>query len=141
MGYLSGILAAVKDTTPVSINLASTATGGCTPYGYASSASNNAVNIKSSVATLCSLNVFNTTATIYYLRLYNLASAPTCSSATGFVKSIPIPASTSGAGAALDLGAFGEAYATGLGFCITAEGSSTGNTSAVTGLYLSASYK
>ena len=34
--------------------------------------------------------------TLYYLRLYDLQLAPTCSSATGFIRSIPIPASAIG---------------------------------------------
>jgi hypothetical protein len=82
----------------------------------------------------------NTTATIYYLRMYNASSAPTCSSGTGFVESIPIPASTSGAGFAF-LEPMGEAYTTGIGFCLTGGSSSTDNTNAAVGVFGTILYK
>lgn len=125
----------------VNANLTAATTGGCTPYGLASAATTNATNIKASVGTLCSLSVINTTATLYYLRLYNAASAPTCSSATNFVLTVPIPASATGAGVVVNTGSFGWAFSTGISFCLTGGGSSTDNTSAATGVYLAASYK
>jgi hypothetical protein len=74
----------------------------------------------------------NTTATIYYLRLYNLAAAPTCSSATGFVRSIPLLATQS---TVIDFGALPVIYSAGLGFCLTGGSSSTDNTAAAVGVY------
>jgi hypothetical protein len=59
-----------------------------------SAATNNATNCKASPGNLYGYEIYNTTTTTYYLRLYNTASAPTCSSATGFVRSIPIPAAS-----------------------------------------------
>lgn len=105
-----------------------------------SAATTNATNCKASAGTLYGYELVNTTATLYYLRLYNLATAPTCSSATGFIRSIPIPASASGAGLARDT-IVGASYGTGIGFCLTAGGASTDNTNAVTGIYVSLSYK
>jgi len=88
-------------------------------------------------------NTTNTTTTIYYLRMYNLASAPTCSSATGFVESIPIPP----AGAAGQAGGreriqnIGQAFTTGISYCITASSGSTANDAAAAGVFVTILYK
>jgi hypothetical protein len=113
--------------------------GGATPCYIPSAASTNSTNCKASAGTLYTVSAVNTTATLYYLRLYNSSSAPTCSSATGFIETIPIPASTTGAGVVRDV-SVGEAFGTGLGFCLTGGGSSTDNTNAATGVYLTLLY-
>ena len=120
------------------------ATSGGTSVCYLSSgASTNATNCKNAAGQLYGFDLINTTTTIYYLRLYNLSSSPTCSSATGFVRTIPVPP----AGAAGQAGGItrsipvGEAYGTGIGFCLTGGGSSTDNTNAATGVYVSLNYK
>lgn len=124
------------------VTLVASTTGGCTPSGLASTASTNSTSIKPNPGTFCGGIAINTTATIYYLRIYDLASGPTCSSATGFITSIPIPASTTGAGTLLNLGGtFGAAFVNGIAYCLTGGGSSTDNTNAATGVYLSYSYK
>lgn len=115
-------------------------TGGSTPCVLQSAATTNATSCKASAGTVYGYRVINTTATLYYLRMYNLAAAPTCSSATGFVETIPIAASTAGAGISY-ANAIGEAYGTGVAFCLTGGGSSTDNTSAATGVYVSILYK
>ena len=117
-----------------------TTSGGASVCYITSAASTNATSCKASAGQVYSYRVINTTATLYYLRMYNLASAPTCSSATGFVQTIPIPASTTGAGVASSI-AVGEAYSTGIGFCLTGGGSSTDNTNAATGVYITINYK
>ncbi len=117
-----------------------TTSGGTSVCYITSAASTNATNCKGSAGQVYSYHVINTTATLYYLRIYNLSSSPTCSSATGFVQTIPIPASANGAGVVIPL-AVGEAYGTGIGFCLTGGGSSTDNTNAATGLYVSINYK
>jgi hypothetical protein len=104
-----------------------------------SAASNNVTACKASPGNVYGFRFVNTTATIYYLRMYNLTSA-TCTSATGFVESIPIPASTSGAGFAF-LEPMGEAYSTGISFCFTGGSSSTDNTNAATGVFGTILYK
>lgn len=105
-----------------------------------SAASTNSTSVKGSAGQLYHIRAINTTATLYYLRLYNSSSAPTCSSATGFIETIPIPASATGAGVVID-SAIGFAYGTGIGFCLTGGGSSTDNTNAATGVYLTIGYK
>lgn len=128
------------NTTPWLMSHIPATSGGTSVCYITSAASTNATNCKASAGQLYGFDLVNTTGTIYYLRLYNLSSAPTCSSATGFVRTIPIPASTTGAGIARSI-PVGEAYGTGLGFCLTGGGSSTDNTNAATGVYVTLNYK
>lgn len=116
------------------------AASACALSATQSAASTNATNVKASAGKLCGGTIINTTATVYYLRLYNLASAPTCSSATGFVATFPVPASTAGAGTVLNLGPWGASFTTGIGFCLTGGGGSTDNTNAATGVYVNLVY-
>jgi hypothetical protein len=117
-------------------------TGGATPYHYLSAASTNATNVKATAGTLYSLSLINTTATLYYLRLYDIAtSAPTCSSATGVVHNIPIPANTAGAGVVLNMDGVGMLFANGIGFCLTGAFSDTDTTNAATGVAVNLTYK
>src|SRR5678816_4564840 len=108
--------------------------GGDTACAVVSTASTNAFNCATAAANMYELSAVNTTGTLAYLRLYNTASSPTCSSATGFVQSIPVPASTTGAGVVKTY-PVGRAFATGVSGCITGGGSSTDNTNAPAGVY------
>lgn len=140
--YLSTIATNSGDTNPATVVLTAPTTGGCTPFHGTSAASTNSTAVKAAAAgTLCSLQLVNTTGTIYFFRMYDLAAAPTCSSATGAVHSWPIPASASGAGVAIPIGPYGEAFANGIGFCITGGGADTDNTNAAVGVYYNGSYK
>jgi hypothetical protein len=106
-----------------------------------SAASTNATNCKNAAGLIYGLEVINTTSTIYYLRLYNLSTSPTCSSATGFIRTVPIPhASGAGAGIA-NFYTIGETYGTGIGFCLTGGGSSTDNSNAAVGVFITIHYK
>lgn len=117
-------------------------TAGLTSY-TAAGASTNATNVKNAAGTVYGYSLTNTTTTIYYLRMYNLASAPTCSSATGYVGTIPIPpaAAAGGAGGREITKNIGQAFTTGVGFCITGGASSTDNTNAATGVFVEILYK
>lgn len=136
------------DYEPVGINGAGavwmtptpTTVGGLTTHYITSAASTNSTNVKNAAGQVYLIRAVNTTATLYYLRLYNASSAPTCSSATNFVETIPIPASTTGAGIVIPQ-YMGQAYSTGIGYCLTGGGSSTDNTNAATGVYLTILYK
>lgn len=105
-----------------------------------SAASTNSTSCKGSSGNFYGVFMVNTTATVYYLRLYNSSSAPTCSSATGFIETIPIPASATGAGVVIAL-PVGLGYSTGIGFCFTGGSSSTDNTNAATGVFGAVLYK
>lgn len=137
------IAGAVGSSIPAGTNSIGTLNG-ATPYGSVSTASTNATNIKNAAGVVTSLNPVNTTTTIAYLRLYNLSSAPTCSSATGYVATIPVPpaAASGGAGGiAVNLGSGGLTFSTGISYCLTGGGSSTDNTNAPAGVYLIAGYR
>jgi hypothetical protein len=123
---------------PFTVNGATaTATGASTPCNVLSTASTNSISCKGSSGNLYGYELYNTTTTVYYLRLYNTASPPTCSSATGFIRSIPIPpAGTAGqVGGAVSNQVVPVAYATGIGYCITASSTSTANDNAAAGIF------
>jgi len=116
-------------------------TNGASTCVVQSAASTNATNCKNAAGLIYGLEVINTTSTIYYLRLYNLSTSPTCSSATGFIRTVPIPHG-SGAGAGIaNFYTVGETFGTGIGFCLTGGGNSTDNTNAATGVYVTLHYK
>lgn len=78
----------------------------------------NSTNVKASAGVITEISVYNNSATIGYLKLYNSASAPTCGSGTP-VGRYMIPASTSGAGSNVSID-LGKTFSTGISFCITA---------------------
>jgi hypothetical protein len=114
---------------------------GSNPAAVVSAASTNSTSVATAPARLMSMHLINTTATIYYIRLYNLASAPTCSSGTGHVVPLPIPANTAAAGFSFNFGPTGLAFSTGIGYCITAGSAATDNTNAATGVFGILSWK
>lgn len=136
----------ISGATPIPVNLAAATSGGCTPYHLSggTTASNNANNIKSSAGNLCSLMVFNdgtgSSTAVNYIKLYNLSSSPTCSSATGLVHILPISVSATVGGFIWSV-TLNESYSAGIGFCVVSTGADTGNGNASTGIYVEASYK
>ena len=109
-------------------------------------ASTNATLCKNGPGNIYGFEAYNATQTIYYLRFYNLAAAPTCSAANGFIRSVPIPPAQTAAGGSLVGGVsrtYGipVSYSTGIGFCITGGAASTDNTNAAVGVYGAIDYK
>lgn len=119
---------------------ATTAAGTSTCY-VTSAASTNSTNCKASAGNLYEIHVTNTTTTNYFLRVYNASSAPTCSSATGFVETVPALGAAANGGVNGRINTPPQAYTTGIGFCLTGGGSSTDNTNAATGVYVTLLYK
>ena len=115
------------------------ATGGATPVKYLSAASTNSTNVKASAGTVYSIVAINTTATMYYLKLYDKATAPTCNSDT-VLGSYPVPASASGSGFAMSV-PVGMAFSNGIGFCLTGAIADNDNTNAATGVAINFTYK
>lgn len=109
----------------------------------ASAASTNATSVKATPGAVTGYSLTNTTTTIYYLRMYNLATAPTCSSSTGFVETIAVPpASSAGlAGGRERHHTAAQDFTTGIGFCLTGGASSTDNTNAATGVQITILYR
>lgn len=119
---------------------ASTSQSALTHY-VAVAASTNATNVKNAAGNVYALRFINTTSTTYYLRMYNLAASPTCSSATGFVETIPIPNATGTGAGFVSTQPIAQGYTTGISYCITGGASSTDNTNAATGVYGTVLYK
>lgn len=115
----------------------SEATYAATPCYIVSAASTNSTSCLAAAGNFYGYELYNTTTTVYYLRLYNLATAPTCSSATGFIRSIPIPpaAAAGQVGGVIVPAVMAINYTTGIGYCITGGSSSTDNTNAATGIF------
>lgn len=129
--------------SPGASTLRSVLADGLTECNFVSAASTNATSCKASAGQWFGIDVYNTTTTTYYLRLYNLAAAPTCSSATGFIKSIPIPAAVASGtvGGVVRVLPIGVSYGTGIAWCITGGSSSTDNTNAAVGLFGTVYYR
>lgn len=124
-------------------SLSASTTGGATPYHLSggTTASTNSSSIKGSAGTLYALTAINTTGTFGYLKVYDSAAAPTCSSATGIKHVFPVPTSTAGAGFVIPLADIGEIYSNGIGYCVTGGGTDTDNTNAPAGIFVEASFK
>lgn len=128
-----------NDSTGVVTSIPSAAaSAGVAECVVLSAASTNSTSCKAAAANLYGYEFYNTSTTVYYLRFYNASSAPTCSSATNFIRSIPIPPAAAAGqvgGAVADYGNAAVAYSTGIGYCITGGSSSTDNTNAATGIF------
>lgn len=107
---------------------------GTTTY-ITTTASTNCVNVKNTAGNVYSLLLENTTSTVYYYRAYNLTTAPTASSATGFVGSLPIPHGTGAGGGFVVPMPIPESYSTGIAYCITGGAGSTDATNAAVGIF------
>lgn len=107
------------------------------------SATTNATSVKGSAGNVYHYSLSNTTTTIYYLRMYEATGAPTCSSATGFKETIPIPPAVAagGAGGRERPMTAGQAFTSGIGYCVTGGSSSTDNSNAATGVMITILYK
>jgi len=110
-----------------------TTNGGASPGFYISTASNNSTNIKASSGTLYSFSVINVTASLKYIRIYDLGAAPTCTSATGIIYYSPIPGSTTNPVPLTWTAPVGKRFDNGIGFCITGGAGTTDNTSTAAG--------
>lgn len=107
-------------TTFGTVAVPATATGGATPSHAIVANNTTSVAIDASPGTLYSVQVFNNSATIAYLKFYDAAQGSvTCGSGTP-KKVVLIPANTSGAGAVIPLGgAAGVAFVTAITRCVT----------------------
>lgn len=88
--------------------------GGATPYRLISAASTNATSVKASAGQIYSIAAMNTNAAVRYLKLYNLASAPTVGTSTP-VQVYALPPS---GGVTLSL-PVGMAFSTGIALATT----------------------
>lgn len=130
-------------TNPIGgVSVTAVTTGGATPYHFITTASTNATLISTGAHTLYSLTVTGLNSTAGYVRIYDLAGAPTCSSSTGAVHTYPVIGSaTQQGGMIIPLPSQGELYANGIGFCATGGSADNDNTSGPSGIVINASYK
>jgi len=104
------------------------------PYSYVSAASNNSTLILGGPALLQNIMIVNTTATQYFLKLYNKATPPTCGTDTPALR-LPIPPNSVGGGV-VALGTGDMKFPLGIGFCLTGAFADNDNTNAATGVAL-----
>lgn len=116
-------------------------TNGLSTCYLSSAASTNSTNCKSSAGNVYVIHVTNTTTTNYFLRLYDASSAPTCSSSTGFVETIPALGAAANGGINGRSMSVPDKFSNGIGFCLTGGGSSTDNTNAATGVFVTIKYR
>jgi hypothetical protein len=135
----------IDQTTPGTTNgvqVNSTTGGGATPFHVLSAASNNATLVSTGAHTLYSLVIAGTNTAIGDVRIYDAASSPTCSSATGVVLNFPV-ITTSGflGGIVVPIPPQGILLANGLAYCITGAVADNDNTNAPTGINVNGAYK
>lgn len=102
------------------------------PKKYLSAASTNSTLVWTGKALVRSVVAINTTATIYYLKLYNKPTAPTCGTDIPD-QTYPVPASATGAGLVVSA-PVGMLFGTGFGFCLTGAIADNDTSSAATGV-------
>lgn len=131
------------NTSPWLVTQVPATNSGYTSYFLSggSLASTNSNSIKTSAGLVHSITVVNGTTTVAFLRMYNTASAPTCSSSNGVVHDYLI-----GAASAVNV-ANGlaitpdENYSTGIGFCLTGALGNSDTTNAPVGITVDVSFK
>lgn len=113
---------------------AAEAAGESAPSVVISAASTNATGVQSGATRLTAFSAINTTATLVYVHIYDVAGTPNCA-ATGAKHIIPVPASATGNGMNLPI-TEPELYVNGFGFCITGAGTDGDTSNAVAGVYV-----
>jgi len=111
------------------------------PFHLISQASTNSTNIKPAAGQVVTVVAINTTATIYYLKFYDLAVAPTCNTST-VVLTFPVPfgATSAGGGLSVPLPQAAQ-FLNGIGICLTGGIADNDNTNAATGVAIDVFFK
>jgi hypothetical protein len=124
--------ALLRANSPAPFHAFSGGTSGSAGNGYA---------IKASAGILTSLTAYNTSSTIAYLKIYDSATTPTLTSATGLKHVIPLGnAGGLGAPTNLYLPALGEGYANGIYLAVVGGGGDTDGSQAVAGVFVEGSF-
>jgi hypothetical protein len=109
------------------------------PFHLLSTASTNSTNIKPAAGQLVTAACINTTATIYYLKFYDLAVAPTCNS-TPVVLTFPCLVAASGQPTVIPIPQAAQ-FLNGIGICLTGAIADNDNTNAATGVAIDVFFK
>ena len=112
------------------------------PVTYDSAASTNATLVMAGTGhKIESINAINTTVALYWLKIYDTATAPTCGSGTPVFKAaIPFGATNAGGGFVLAI-PDGMQFFNGIGFCLTAAQANSDTGNAATGVVLNFTVK
>jgi hypothetical protein len=115
--------------------------GGETSFHVLSAASNNATLVSTGAHTLYDLEIVGTNTAVADVRIYDSASSPTCSSATGVIRNYPV-ITTSGleSGVVVPIPPQGIKITNGLAYCITGANADNDNTNAPTGVNVNGGY-
>jgi hypothetical protein len=128
---------AINSGGAASVAQAATTGGGASMYTLNSTASNNSSQVKASAGNIYHIIAINTTATIYYLKIFD--GAPSMGS-TNANWNIPIPANTSAAGVVIPL-PMPISCASTINIALTGGIALNDNTSAATGVAVNIAYK
>lgn len=101
-----------------------------------STASDNATNIKASAATVFTVLVTNTTEQIAYVKLYDIATTPSCGSTPIISGPLPVPGLNQTASWGAPTFFLGIQTTSGLGICITGGPTDTDDTIVQPGIYV-----
>lgn len=105
------------------------------PAHYMSAASTNSTLVQGKATLVTSVVLANGTATAYYLKLYNKATAPTCGT------DLPVTTITLPANGSVNVPfAPGAYFSLGLGFCLTGAIADADATNAATGVSINLVY-
>ena len=104
------------------------------PFSFLSTASTNSTLVAPGGQFLRSVLIVNTTATTYYLKLYDTVSAPTCGVGAPKMR-IPIPPQANGGGV-IPLSWQSLQFVNGVGFCLVGAIADNDTSNAATGVAL-----
>jgi hypothetical protein len=111
------------------------------PYKFDSAASTNATLVAAGYVQVRAIIAVNTTAALYYLKLYNKVSAPVCNTdPVVFKAAVPFGASSAGGGYVVPI-PDGLVFSQGLGFCLTGGIADSDTTVAATGVTINFAVK
>lgn len=114
--------------------LGAATTGGLTMSSYLIASGTNATNVKASAGQIYKVEIFNNSANIGYLKIYNSASAPTAGSGTPVTR-LMVPGNATGAGA-ISTTDLGLTMSTGIGFTFTGGIADADTTSVAASAYI-----
>lgn len=103
------------------------------PLHYLSAGTNNSTLVRTGKSVLHVVLPINTTSTVYYLKFYNKATAPTCGTDIPAI-TIPVPNAAGAGGGVVLASTDGMLFGLGLGFCLVGAIADNDNSNAATGV-------
>jgi len=126
----------VSLTTSTTVNATTTPVAGGTLYSLNTAATTNAAFIKASAGSLYELTISNVTATPIYVKLFNLAVAPTVGTSVPII-TFQIAANTT---STYEFGPIGKRFSTGIAIAATGAAAATDTSVAVAGVQITGTY-